>query len=337
MKKRILDILLLWLAAAGAMAGEYQYQPGKGMLFSWTTDDHVGTYTTSGSRMYYSVTGDITDRNAAMMSCGWALVSDARYYSYAPYSSYYLDTPVTELPITYDGQTQAANGSTSHLASFDYMAASAQTDGTGATFNYSHLGCILRLVLPVKKTATFKSVTLTVPASGESLFVTEATMDLTTLSTDAVKMSETLVLTLDNIMVEEGSDLVAYFMMAPADFTGMTLHAALTKADGTVDGIDIKGMKLLQGMIYNAGATDGNEGASLSKTVRKSETQQISAITCIAPDFGEETLTAVVTGIEKVKMQADSRNGILTKGAKIYESANGTIYALNGRKYLMKR
>ena len=327
--RHAVSIILLTMLTASAWAGGYTYRPGQGMSCAWHADDHVGVYTTAGSRMNYSVVAtDMLDYGTATLSCGWALTPNTLYYSYAPYQSNYFDTPITSLPISYTGQQQTENGSTAHLAAYDFMAATCTTGDDNAHFTYSHLGCILRIELPIGQTATYTSLTLTTPSSSDALFVSDATMNLTTLTTTPKARQQSLTLQLSDIALSSGENLVAYLMLAPTDLTGHVLHVTATAADGITTEMDITGASMTAGKIYTTATTGSSSKAAATK--RQKASSQIATIKCTMPDFTEETLHAVVTAISDTRVATESKS-------RRYEIIPGKIYIQDGRKYLIRK
>ena len=114
MKKSLSYILFWMLGCLSASAASYTFDINKGISFSWQYDDVIGVYTTKGTRIKHWAL-DVSDggKAATFSSYGWSLVEKRKYYLYYPYNdSYFLnDTPITNLPITFEGQVQSENKS----------------------------------------------------------------------------------------------------------------------------------------------------------------------------------------------------------------------------------
>ena len=144
------------LGSLNASAVGYTYNVNKGISFSWQYDDALGVYTTKGTRIkHWALSVSDDGKVASFSSYGWSLVENRKYYLYYPYNdSYFLnDTPITNLPITFEGQVQSENNSLSHLAAYDYMIGEGNTEETTADFKLNHLCSVIRIEYVSPKTA----------------------------------------------------------------------------------------------------------------------------------------------------------------------------------------
>ena len=175
---------------------------------------------------------------------------------------FYLDK--TNIFVSYLGQTQTENASTTHLGKYDYMVASATTPATDASavnFQFKHLGALVRLKVKMKEASTLTYAAL---QTDENDFITSGYIDLTA-ATPTVNptyngyKSNTFGINLNNITVDANQDLIVYFLMAPANLEGKTLKAIIEKNNGYYQEILLTGKNFEAGKPYELTATMASE------------------------------------------------------------------------------
>ena len=272
--------------------------------------DEFGIYTSSGSRIFFGVSGvDSKDKHKATLDgYGWKTVANATYYGYYPYNTNYVlnGNLMTALPVSYTNQTQSANDDPAHLAAYDYMVAQTTTTETEANFTFTHYGSIIRFACYVPATTTFSSLSLTSKAEN-AIFTTEATMNLTNQTITSTAKNKTATLTLNNITVEAGDSLIAYMMLPPTDLSGKSMMLSLNATDGSALQTYIAGVNIQAGKVYPVSigrenyfkvsaartADDDNHEEVLSLPADLEEnktTAQITTATAYAPDFTLDTV-----------------------------------------------
>ena len=235
----------------------YTYQAASGIKTTWATTDMIGVFAENDTQLRFDVSSINTSDNhkATFNGYGISLKNSRRYFALSPYSQDYYqhDNISTALPISFPTLTQTSNGSISHIAPMDLMAASVTTTTENkATFNFNHLCSIIRLEVKVPENATFNSVTL---ASTKGTFLINGTLNLETLNTTPTKTSSTLDMTLNNIYVSRGSNITVYLITMPTDMTGGTITATFTATDGRAFDCSFEGRKLNAAKVYNIGRT----------------------------------------------------------------------------------
>lgn len=211
-----------------------------GAAFKWAANDTVGIFPNEGSQVYFPMTSGAGTNSATFTGGGWALKSSATYAAYYPFiGNMYLDQ--TKIPVSYTGQTQTGNGSTTHLGAYDFMAASATTaENGGVNFTFKHLGCLVQLKITVPNAGTLSSITL---SADEEVFVEKGYIDLTTATPTIVstQTASSLNINLKDVTTTATNEVVTvYFMMAPVDMTGKTLTVKAGNAEGTVEAKNFK-------------------------------------------------------------------------------------------------
>ena len=334
MKKSLSYILFWMLGCLSASAASYTFDINKGISFSWQYDDVIGVYTTKGTRIKHWAL-DVSDggKAATFSSYGWSLVEKRKYYLYYPYNDSYFknDTPITNLPITFDGQMQSGNNSLSHIATYDYMIGEGITDDNSADFKLNHLCSVIRIEYVSPKSAVYTNVAL---RTTDNVFCRTAEMNLETQSINPTGKDSYASLRLDRIEVEEGETLVAYLVVAPVDLTGWDVKLAIATEDGDEVEFDVQANELRAGKLYLLNTTEIVE-KSLSAKRRASSLQEPSVRTYDIPiDTGSEI---VVTGIQQTKQnQAQGSETLYTlSGIRTRESSAKGILIKNGKKVII--
>lgn len=231
----------------------------KGLSFGWAMNDVVGVYATE-SKANFNITQISQDsKYATFNGGGFGLIKGLPYYAFYPYQET-MDKKA--IPVSYSGQVQSSNGSTAHLAKFDYMAskANATADNT-AVFAFSHLGAIIRFNVTGAGSDKYTSISIKSP---QASFALAGNVDLTAstikVAGQSSAMSNEMSLKLGNDgLTASGGSFLAYLCVAPVNLEGKTLTISLysgsTHKDVTVDG-----KNLLAGKIYNFDCMFGNPG-----------------------------------------------------------------------------
>ena len=334
MKKSLSYILFWMLGCLSASAASYTFDINKGISFSWQYDDVIGVYTTKGTRIKHWAL-DVSDggKAATFSSYGWSLVEKRKYYLYYPYNDSYFknDTPITNLPITFDGQMQSGNNSLSHIATYDYMIGEGITDDNSADFKLNHLCSVIRIEYASPKSAVYTNVAL---RTTDNVFCRTAEMNLETQSINPTGKDSYASLRLGRIEVEEGETLVAYLVVAPVDLTGWDVKLAIATEDGDEVEFDVQANELRAGKLYLLNTTEIVE-KSLSTKHRASSLQEPSVSTYDIPiDTGSEI---VVTGIQQTKQnQTQGSETLYTlSGIRTRESSAKGILIKNGKKVII--
>ena len=334
MKKSLSYILFWMLGCLSASAASYTFDINKGISFSWQYDDVIGVYTTKGTRIKHWAL-DVSDggKAATFSSYGWSLVEKRKYYLYYPYNDSYFknDTPITNLPITFDGQMQSGNNSLSHIATYDYMIGEGITDDNSADFKLNHLCSVIRIEYVSPKSAVYTNVAL---RTTDNVFCRTAEMNLETQSINPTGKDSYASLRLDRIEVEEGETLVAYLVVAPVDLTGWDVKLAIATEDGGEVEFDVQANELRAGKLYLLNTTEIVE-KSLSTKRSASSLQEPSVSTYDIPiDTGSEI---VVTGIQQTKQnQTQGSETLYTlSGIRTRESSAKGILIKNGKKVII--
>ena len=333
MRKTLSYILLWMLGSLNASAVGYTYNVNKGISFSWQYDDAIGVYTTKGTRIKHWALSVSNDGKAASFSSyGWSLVENRKYYLYYPYNdSYFLnDTPITNLPITFEGQVQSENKSLLHLAAYDYMIGEGNTEETTADFKLNHLCSVIRIEYVSPKSAVYTNVAL---KTTDNLFCRTADMNLETQSINPIGKERYASLQLDNIEVEEGDTLVAYMVVAPVDLSGWDVKLAITSDDGEEINFDVLANELRAGKLYLLNTT-GIEEKALSTKHRASSLAEPSVSTSDIPIDTDSEI--IVTGIQQTKSSQVQDDGVVytISGIRTKQSSAKGIIIKNRKKCL---
>ena len=308
MRKTLSYILLWMLGSLNASAVSYTYDANKGISFSWQYDDALGVYTTKGTRIkHWALSVSDDGKAASFSSYGWSLVENRKYYLYYPYNdSYYLnDTPITSLPITFEGQVQSENKSLAHLAAYDYMIGEGNTEETTADFKLNHMCSVIRIEYVSPKSAVYTNIALKAP---DNLFCRTAVMNLETQSINPMGKERYASLRLDNIEVNEGDTLVAYMVVAPVDLSGWNIKLTITSYDGEEINLDVLANELRAGKLYLLNTTGIEEKALSTKHRASSLAEPSVSVADIPIDTDSEI---IVTGIQQTKQNQEQDDGVV--------------------------
>lgn len=349
-------ILALWLfCLTNSFAIDYTFNPSKGVMFSWNTEDNACAYTENNNRLV--MWGDIVeaDKHTSHFNFyGWTMVANTPYYAYYPYSVKYVQNGNTlnALPVSYKGQKQTANADLSHLSAYDYMHAKATTTTEDQlTFDFEHYGAILRFAVYIPTTTTFTKLQLD---AGSKKMISAANMNLLEGTLNTTEEIRTLEMDLDNIRVEAGDSLVAYIMIAPKDYTyysfntkflGDHSYSASCKACNIEAG-KVYNMPIQQPSYYSPNqAKPVSYKNSRELTITGKETV-INATGDVTNPYGtgkdfeiDNTMNHYIdTGIEEViiKEKDNKIYDLLGRRVNLHNQQKGQIFIINGNKYLVR-
>ena len=219
----------------------------------WNTTDTIGIFPNEGFQVAFPMAGSTGTQTAIFKGGGWGLKTKYSYSAYFPLiGQTYLDR--TSIPLKVTGQMQTANGESSHIGKYDYMAApycNVNPNG-GVIFDFEHLVCFLQLKVTMNSADTFTSIVF--KTNGE--FVTEASLNLTDGIVSTVQTSQEMTLGLNDIVIEEQAQVLnAYIVMLPVDLTGKNVSAEICGKSGTVHQVSLPGMNYEAGHLYTASRT----------------------------------------------------------------------------------
>lgn len=358
--KRLLSILFLCAVSMHlAFAVGYIYdQQANRVDVCWLYDDMCGVLTESNTEIVHWVI-DGGSNSCELSAYGWALTPNSQYYAYSPYSqSYKLNkNPMTALPVSYAGQSQAGNNNAAHLNAFDYMTAQALSGEDECHFDFKHLGCILRIECEMQEKQTLKALNLSLSSSD---FAAEATMDVVNGTLTPTTSASTLPLDLSDVTIEAGEKLVAFMMLPPTNLTARVMNVTLITSDGMSAKAEVKGTEMQPGCLYPMSlkmpkfrktivsyaslVRDADSDFVLDFNRAKAKAPIISRVTAFAPAF----LPDEAHVFEQMNIPQDDVSGILSQsqsqsqrqsqytlsGVKTTSSEKGTIVIRNGKKYI---
>jgi len=228
---------------------------GTGFHFSWAEGDALGIYPVGGDQVKFPISNGGGSKSASFDGGSWRLRSNYKYAAYYPFSTANYTISQTALPVSYTGQTQNGNNSTSHVGAYDYLASAAtQPDASGGVnMQMKQLGAFLRLQLTMPKADTYSSVVL---ESDGAKFVTTGTFDLTsaTPAITATATSSKYTIGLTNVSTTAANQMITvYALVAPADLSAANIKITVDGAGGKYVKT-VTGKKFLTGSAYNFAA-----------------------------------------------------------------------------------
>ena len=229
-----------------------------GLTFAWLESDRIGIYGSSDDMLTYRVKSVGTDSHTAtFVSESFSLNAGTTYYAFNPCPL--TSGSRTNVPVSYTGQTQSANGDYTQLGTYDYMTATTTADASGnADFSFKHLSAVMRVKVTLPAAGTYQSLTLT---SSDTPFVTDGTVDVTA-SEPAITSTSTctsLTLTLgDDAGITLTSDnlvLTTYLTVAPADMSSATFTVDVVSSAGVTYSGTVAGKNMAKGKAYGYAVT----------------------------------------------------------------------------------
>ena len=234
-----------------------------GADFIWSENDTVGIFPNTGSQAEFAMSQGAGTHTATFTGGGWALKSSATYVAYYPYNFYNRD--LKNIPVSYEGQTQNGNASTTHIGAYDFMAASVSTPENGAvSFDMQHLGCLVQLTVDLDEAATINEVSIKYGEENSGEFITKGYIDLSS-QTPAIQASSqedksnVINVALENLTVTAEEAATVYFMMAPINLEGKTIDVTVAMDGGDTKTYQTAGKNYIAGKAYAISVTDNAE------------------------------------------------------------------------------
>lgn len=359
--KRLISLFFLIVSVVhNTLAVDYLYNQQNGCIgVQWVYDDMCGIFTVSNTHTIQWVTqGNMN--SCTLYAYGWSLAPNSQYYAYYPCSLSYTTNGdrMTALPISYVGQKQTQNNSTSHLDLYDYMTAQSMSTNNSCHFCYSHLGSVLRIECTLPEAKLLKKLML---YAERDVFVKTATMNVIDNSLTPTIYGKDLNLDLDKISIKEGERFVAYMMLPASDLTNTEFIVELTATDGSECRAKVKGTRVLSGRVYPISlkmssfeqpkskkqavfvSSSSNESNRYSPSLLLNS--GIQEPTAYAPDFmvdmdnvfeqipykSENDIATDI--IEKLEVGRNSQDIFTINGVKVPFVRKGMIYIHNGKKH----
>ena len=226
-----------------------------GAEFAWGVKDTIGIFPDTGAQAYFPMISGAGTKTASFTGGGWALKNGSTYAAYFPFiGSFYLD--MSQLPLSYTGQKQTADGSTKHLGYYDYMAASPDAPHNGyVNFLFDHLGCLVQIKATLPDAGEY---TLLMLQAEQAIFAREAALDLTGNSyrATATAYTDLTELALEGISTTRSNQtLTLYLMLYPADMRGQEVQVVMKSREGRYYQGSLTSKRLEAGYAYSFSTT----------------------------------------------------------------------------------
>lgn len=225
----------------------------RGAEFAWAENDTIGIFPTEGAQAYFPMVSGAGTNTATFTGGGWALKQSFTYAAYFPYDYGHRDCK--NISLSYMGQVQQKNADTSHISSYDYMAAVASSPYHGEVFfDFKHLGALLQFKLVVPADATLTSLSLMLE---DNDFVQKGKINLLNdpISVIPVERGNSLELGLADIDVQKGKEVTLYMMVAPTNLSGKKLTVSVSDNKGNVAQTELNGKNFEAGIAYSLSGT----------------------------------------------------------------------------------
>lgn len=235
----------------------YNISETKGFETVWAAGDILGIYPIGGDQVSFPISDGVGTTTAKFDGGSWALRGEYKYAAYFPFSTDFYTTDQTAIPVSFLGQVQNGNNTTSHLAAVDFMAAAGTQPSSNGSVNlsFNHVGCFLRMQFTMPNAGTF--VEAMVETDG-GRFTTQGTVNLaaTTPSISATNTAEALTLALSNISTASANQTITlYMMVAPVNLSGRTLTFKVKDSNGNLYTKTAAGKSMVATYAYNYSLT----------------------------------------------------------------------------------
>ena len=191
--------------------------------FSFATGDKINVFPKEGSSdeaMTYGLNPDATDAAKAEFQSKSFKMSDADYTALYP-----SQNVTDDIVLPFTGQAQASNGSTAHLAAFDYSWASASISDNKGNFALAHRVAWMKITIQATDAANIKTLTV----SADEGVANAASINVKTgVVTPSRTAGDVLTLSLggdSGLDVAANGTLTVYLTIPVDTYTNLTLSA----------------------------------------------------------------------------------------------------------------
>lgn len=207
--------------------------------FTWETDDMLGFWPDKSCVIHGDPSMVIFDvkeggsSTAQFVGNGWGLLRGNKYYAIYPYDA---QATYSLASISYENQIQLLNNYTSLLGNFDYQYSSSTIPATGgASFSFSHVGCLVRMIVTVPDEYASTPFTEFSINSDDKLFVLNGTYcpsETEPFSLIDCGMSYSQSIRLYDGITPEDNQLTIFMMMYPVNTSSHNIVFRLTDVNG---------------------------------------------------------------------------------------------------------
>lgn len=191
--------------------------------FSFVTGDRINVFPTDASSdeaMTYVLNPDAADAAKAEFESKSFKMSDADYTALYP-----SQNVTASIALSFAGQDQASDGSTAHLAAYDYSWASASISANKGNFALAHRVAWMKITIQATDAANIRTITV---SADEGVANTASIDVITGVVTPSRTAGDVLTLTLggdSGIDVAANGTLTAYLTIPVDTYTNLTLTA----------------------------------------------------------------------------------------------------------------
>ena len=201
--------------------------------FGWESTDTVGIFPNKGSQVYFEVADGVGTNSAHFDGGAWALRQESTYSCYYPFVCD-MKLKRDAIPVSFTGQAQ--NGISTYGDIRFVLASKGTSSSSGSLhFTFQMLNTIIRIKAIGLPAGTYTKLTL---EAEDPVFVQEGTFGLDDLKISGKTYSNTLELSLNDVVLKEASTstdpLLIYLSSAPVDFSGKTVTVRIYSEDGEI-------------------------------------------------------------------------------------------------------
>ena len=223
---------------------------------TWSEKDTIAIFPEAGEQVYFSMSESNRKNRAHFNGGKMSLKKASKYAAYYPYNP---SNRLSNNKLDYTGQVQYGNGSTTHLAHYDFLGASLTSTTEGkVAFELEHIGALLQIKLTNPSSGTFTSLKI---STKDNDITNVLSLDLSGVSfkTKSIEIADSLELELDNIsFTQAGEELVAYIMVPPMDLSNDSLFITVFDDNDYSYRLMVKGFEILPSRVYSVSGNTEN-------------------------------------------------------------------------------
>lgn len=329
MRNKFFTFVALLFASITAFASDYTYVAGEGLVKHWGQDDKASITTGKPNvlgevmqRAFYVTDIDSNDPSYATINApSFMLSANATYYSYVPYRWYDNFDPTAVL-CNYDNQKQVGNDNAAGLSVNDVCVAKIETTSAAEyDIEYRHVGSVMRITMNAPASACFTQLNMSME---KKVIPHMGSLNLLTQQVEYSNFDNSMSLSLGNVSLVSGEQLIAYLMMPAVDLSDGEILITLTDENAKEYAMTpFTGPNIKPGMLYNVEFVDVDVVAK-----HKSPTTSVQSVEFPMAHFADIPVDASFDGrVNNVSTSMADRS-ISWKGNMRY-AASGMIIGNN--------
>lgn len=205
----------------------------------WSGDVTIGVFPVSpqvNSQVKYTFNVPDKDKSFStqFVGVGWGLKANNTYAAYFPYRNLSSDLEYDSIPVYMTGQKQVGNNNLDNFEQYEYLYAKAtMPQDSAVTFNFERKNAIIWLQLDIPCKNSWRRATIT-NINGDSVFVEEGYMNVSTGNITATKRSPSISVELSEIRSFTSDKINIFISVIPTRTGPLILSLEAADQDKTI-------------------------------------------------------------------------------------------------------